>query len=539
MSKIEDFKTFESEYKKWNWFFKILDEAFNTKFYPLTLKKPNPNKNNEIYDELCLVGSRVCGKTINVALYEWWKAHAFQQIQFSFVWARLTRSYSQQVFKTLKKTAPKEVKRFLQFKKVAKKSKINFFHDNTNMFLEYKNATFQALSVTGIHNSRNSFEQSLLGWELGKTNARILTIEEAYQLNSRMISSAQLATRDQDFLFTIKILNNWLATNPLVKELDEKLPYDDQKMGKSLLYTFPNFSLDNLKNYNEDNLKKIDGFQLIKIPSERKIILRMSHVVLYKAGLLTIEDVKRLWISAKEDPARADTILWGKTSFAEHGIFSDVMPALKLISPEKNAASLMYDLNWKNGIFLVGIDSGYTDDASVIVCAILNADNSQIRIIETKIIKKKKSAVGLDLQQKSAVSFIKRMWLDFGQNCQASWLSMNSFASAQISIQSEMQRFGFGKHFNFWNFKKPLNLLKRANVVKNIISKGRLEIVQSTGNNFLIDEMGAIRWKKSSVKISRTGYDDAIEAFENALFPVWKLVENVAFRGKKTPDEQG
>lgn len=501
---------FNSFFKKWDWLFGILDQFYDLK---------------NVQKKLILLGGRWDGKTYGAILHAWVRAYQNPNIKYDFVFFRISSKSNHDTWKTIKLLAPDSFWNKLKSKK-AKKEKSTFLREGGKSdakILKFKNVTMQCVPLTGIQNPKSSWTPQMLGFELGICDERTLFFEEAFEIPENIIGAGGMVSRNSKITRLIIILNDFDDSKSYIKLLNENSEYDPAAFGKYQILA------PTKKYYNSKFLKNIPGYQFFEI--QNYWFLKLNHVALFKAGLMKMFEVQLLWESAEKSPATADTILFAKTGSKKAGVYAPFLISPLRINFWDFYQKWNFDNNIKIGSLLFGIDSATSHDKTVVICALLTKNEDHLYLIDTRIIKPKKIRKELIAQFDSITSFIAAKINDFEFYESEIFLGINLLKSGHQSILQKLQQASVLQKLNHILFNQNLSLNERDDYLTAMLRDRKITFLNTKGNEYLISEWRKISFKRNT-KLARLGEDDCVEAFENALFPVWKRIKRLLFAAK-------
>lgn len=372
------------------------------------------------------------------------------------------------------------------------------FH-NTNKTITFPNGS--VIEVSGLR-ERGSSEVQLTGKSGSNTfDYQIALAEERYEIPDESWAAVLQALRGTNKFLEMHLANPWVFSNDYVKYCNDIFP----------------FSIDELKNKGQQFIvkkreEKLDDGTVIKYKE-------IFHYTNYQINNY-LEDMQKmkLQVSAKHDPHRKDTILYGYPGSPKGGIWKWVLPKMKQVPREPNVT------------YYGGVDYGERADATTAYVIGFNAGNSHAHVMHEYYHKNK--SLGLNKDTSDLAEDVVLHYLNFmeeiGMNVQLQVKVDGAAIPFITALNTYADSIGASGYVSFSQQTNKKRVADRIETMKTMASFGLITVDEECTE--LLRELNEqVYSDKSRTSIDYVDGDDhGTDAMYYGIQPKWvELLENM------------
>lgn len=335
-----------------------------------------------------------------------------------------------------------------------------------------------------------------------KYDYQIAIAEERYEIDDSSWSAVLQAIRGTEKFIEIHLANPWVLNNDYIKYCNTNLP----------------FSLEELRDKGQQfavvpmSIKMIDGTEF----NYKEIFHYTNYQINDK---LPFVDKVKLEVSAKHDPHRANTILYGFPGAPKGGIWKWVLPKMKQ-KPREHSVS-----------YVGGVDYGERADATTAYIAGFSAGNNHVHISHEYYWKNRENGYNKDTS-KLAEDVVEH-YLDFMEEhlTQQSTLDIMVDGAAIpfiTALNTYTQSIGYDQVLKFYQQTNKQRVADRIETMKTMASFGLITVDESCVE--LLRELNEqVYADKSRTSLDYVkGDDHGTDAIYYAIVTKWiELLENM------------
>lgn len=372
------------------------------------------------------------------------------------------------------------------------------FH-NTNKTITFPNGS--VIEVSGLR-ERGSSEVQLTGKSGSNTfDYQIALAEERYEIPDPSWAAVLQALRGTKRFLEIHLANPWVFSNDYVKYCNDIFP----------------FSIDELREKGQQFIVKRRKQEL-----DDGTVIRYKEIFHYTNYQINnyLEDMQKmkLQVSAKHDPHRKDTILYGYPGSPSGGIWKWVLPKMKQVPREPNVS------------YYGGVDYGERADATTAYVIGFNAGNSHAHVMHEYYHKNKSLGVNKDTSDLAAD--VVHHYLDFMEEIQMNTQLQIKVDGAAIPFITALNTYadsiGASGYVSFTQQTNKKRVADRIETMKTMASFGLITVDEECKE--LLRELNEqVYSDKSRTSIDYVDGDDhGTDAMYYGIQPKWvELLENM------------
>lgn len=374
------------------------------------------------------------------------------------------------------------------------------FH-HTDKTITFPNGSI--IEVSGLR-ERGSSEVQLTGKSGSNTfDYQIALAEERYEIPDESWAAVLQALRGTNKFLEMHLANPWVFSNDYVKYCNDTIP----------------FSIEKLK-------EKGQQFNVIK----RTMELEDGRVIKYKEvfhysnyqinNYLDDMQIMKLQVSAKHDPHRKDTILYGYPGSPKGGIWKWVLPQMKQVPREANVS------------YYGGVDYGERADATTAYVVGFNAGNSHAHVMHEYYHKNK--TLGINKNTNDLAEDVVEHYLEFMEefDIQTQMIIMVDGAAIPFitALNTYTDTLGMSGYLSFVQQTNKGKVADRIEAMKTMASFG-LITVDSDCKELLRELNEQVYSDKSRTSADYVDGDDhGTDAMYYGIQPKWvELLENMEY----------
>lgn len=381
----------------------------------------------------------------------------------------------------------------------------------TNMTLTFPNGSI--IEVQGLHSPTQKGEVKLTGKSAStKFKYHISLAEERYEITDQSWSAVLQAIRGSSQFMEIHLANPWVLSNNYVSYVNEHLPFNLQEL--------------------------IDKGQQFKVVDKEVELLggevfkykELFHITNYQINEhLTMIDKVKLELGAKQDPHRANTILYGFYGTPEGAIWKWVQPKMKQ-KPKNPSTS-----------YIGGVDYGERKDATTAYIAGFSDGFKSVHIEHEYYWANKNGRVNKNTND-LAMDVVNHYMDFYDDNALQGNLDIWVDGSAIpfiTALNTYCEDMGWDDVLHFYQQTDKKRVADRIETMKTIASYGMLTIDESCAElRREINEQVYADVSRTSIDYV-SGDDHGTDAMYYAIAPKWiELLENMDYILEKLAEEE-